>query len=216
MEHEFDDELRQRLERTTPESAGFQLNKEALWRKIEQKQKKKSKLLLKWLSHTAAVAAGLLIGILLFQHKEVDVQPEKPSVVLQHSPEETLPSHDTLYIAKAASKLREERNKTQQPKSLLPANALHIARADSGSTIPPVAEHTPEVQHPESVAVHAQKVKILHIADIGNENLPTKSTPATGLALLQRYAERKNQAANGETFSMTVSHQIFANKTLSK
>ena len=61
MNNDLDKQLRDLLDASSPADAGFELNKERVWRTIDSKQETKVIPFRKWISHAAAVAAGILL-----------------------------------------------------------------------------------------------------------------------------------------------------------
>ena len=96
MKPSFDRNLREKLLNANASEAGFDLNKEALWDKINKKEATKKKPILLYFSHAAAVAAGLLIALFLFNNYS---RPKERIIVkTMIQPSASREIKDTVYL----------------------------------------------------------------------------------------------------------------------
>src|SRR5262245_34830085 len=141
MDHSFDRKLKQKLEDQSPEALGHRPDRERMWQQISGRQKRKPFILPAWASHAAAVAAGLLIGILLLsRHREA-----APLTAMHTLPAiaATGTRTDTVYVPQATQTLPHSTAiaPTPQRKSALSPAAAAIQQ-----------QPQPAIQQPEEVA----------------------------------------------------------------
>lgn len=211
MKNRFDKELKQRLENTSLEEAGMALDKEKLWGRIEKKKSSGRSIALPWLSHIAAVAAGLMIGLFLFLKEE---QPQDQTVATQQN---AVPVNgaktDTVYInRKPAGNYGLTKNNVQPkpaptgqtlPGLLRPA----VQEQEEQPALPVVAEQ--EQPQIASIVFPAVKPRVLHLSDMDNENAHPKAARKQDLAFIKKYLNPTQSGQNKETFSMIVEKEIF-------
>jgi hypothetical protein len=214
MKSEFDKHLKQKLDNTSPEEVGCSLNSGKLWDKIEQKKKGKQIKFMPWMSHAAAVAAGLVIGIFFFT-KQTDETTESSTIAVHpYSKPAITTIHDTVYLAKT----NEEQNpefinpETKVNKSIQKARPAILIQQQQSQTVLkentfPQTNKLKDPEHaPEATFLVAlpKQVKVLHLSDMDNENTPatinTRKKPIPIFVLSKDLPSETNT----ETLSMLV------------
>lgn len=206
MKNTFDKDLKQRLEEASMSDGSFAFDKEKLWNRIGEKKKSRKIIFLPWLSHAAAVAAGLAVGFFLFvQEKE---KPNTASNTMVQAQPQQRPSvqviTDTVYLAKAPESKAVQ---TAEP-------AAKQVRQTTGIT--PEAQPVPDIARqlmatPERTTLAAnvrRPAKVLHLADMGNENASPGAQPNQGLAILKILKRVDLSETNKETFSMMIDKKL--------
>jgi hypothetical protein len=172
MKEDFERRLKQKLEQATPEELGYRPDKEQLWNRITTQQKKPKTLpLVTWITHAAAIAAGLLIGafFLNWENQPAAVQL-MPDVV---SSQKLKIRTDTVYVLQSPGAHKD-------PEKVVPATAVNQARPHRETGQPTAAQEqivqkqeipAPKMERQETtIARNQQPPKVLHLSDIGNEN----------------------------------------------
>lgn len=178
MKSSFDQQIKQQLEQSSPEDLGYTPDRDNLWSRIEAKQNRKRLPLRMWLSHAAAIAAGLVIGSYFLTTYRQDTAQQDISQTEQHTTA-VLAKQDTLQSV-AMPGQHNPSSVTTQARS----TRSHIAPAPR-----PVTQQQPEPviaaqpqpepgplpagrdEEPTVIAQAAQpKVKVLHLMDMRNEN----------------------------------------------
>lgn len=204
MENKFDKDLKQRLgEASLPES-GLRLDKDKLWNKIEKKRSGKRIAFLPWISHVAAMAAGLAAGIFMFVHND---QPEtNQPVIVQHQEAPVVKRvTDTVYIAK------NEKEQIKQPSALgkttkapLPAPAP-VQQPDNITTDDRLRKK--EMQ-PMIAMNKPVPVKVLHLADIDNENAQPHIRAQEKPSFFVAFPDRNPSGPGTETLSALLTQKL--------
>ena len=207
MENHFDKDLKDRLGEASLPEAGLRLDKDKLWSRIEKKKAKKRIAFLPWLSHAAAIAAGLAFGFFFFVHKDQSVK-EHQVAIQQKSTSILQTTTDTVYIVK------KEKEQTQQPSVL--RKVTKVQQQASATTVhQPVHIPTDNIELPEKevqpvIAInnHAPLLKVLHLTDMDNEN----SKPCIGdrgkPSFFVDVPDRSRSESSTETFSMLVAQKL--------
>jgi hypothetical protein len=199
MENKFDKDLKQRLGEASLPEAGLRFDKDKLWGKIEKKKAKKRIAFLPWVSHAAAVAAGLAAGIFLFIHKDQPVA--SPQVAVQ---QKGITVRDTVYIVK------NEKEQTQQPSVLRKAAKAQVPASVTTVQQPLyIATDTEQPEEDAQAVIALNKsvpLKVLHLTDIDNENskphIRVREKPSF-------FVVDRNQAESSpETFSMLIAQKL--------
>lgn len=222
MKSSFDQQLKKQLEESSPEDLGYKPDRDKLWSRIEAKQTRKRMPLRLWVSHAAAIAAGLIIGYFLLTTYNQDAgqagikQVEQSTATLlpqqETQAQKQLPTaHQTAVQPATAAipKVHAGNNKTALPrqkqeslpeKTSLPSPVIPVP--EDRTEAPPVMAH-----------VVQPKVKVLHLMDIKNENARLmrvkEPQPETGWARLIPDSDIKS---NTETFSAQISKHILHTK----
>lgn len=176
MEQDFDKDLKQRLDNASLPEAGVRFDKDKLWAKIENKKNRKRVSFLPWVSHAAAVAAGLAIGIFFFTRANNE-EPDTTNVAVhQQEQPATAPTRDTVYLAKQESKKQSNNPKalpvTRHQQEQKPAQETVIA--NEKQPYPEKEEMPQPAPAPIFAAVQHKQTKVLHLSDMGNENANPK------------------------------------------
>jgi hypothetical protein len=205
MKNAFDKDLKQRLDNASLQEAGLSFDKDKLWGKIEKKKAKKRIPFLPWISHAAAVAAGLAIGVFFFVHK--DQQPANDhQVVVQEKEVPILKTiTDTVYIVK------NESSQHQQPASATITKTPQQAFVETAQkTLPGTKGNILQVKEEQPILAvneHAQP-KVLHLADIENENSKPRIRGRETPLFFVAFPERNQSGLSTETFSMLVAQKL--------
>ncbi|WP_118975863.1 hypothetical protein [Taibaiella koreensis] len=183
MDNSFDRLLKQKLAGQSPESLGFRPDREKLWQQVEAKRKKKTRLIPLWLSHTAAVAAGLAVGF-FFLSREEKTRPEQQPVAV-HQPAATRPQTVSPPQAGPEEDHRAGTTVAQHNKHH-PTSSLPDVRPTTTETpplpaVPEMPESQPEMVREEPVIATTarQAPQVLHLADMDNENALPKGRNKT-------------------------------------
>lgn len=195
MDNSFDRDIKQKLANQSPESLGFRPDRDKLWQQIESRKKKKTRLVPIWLSHTGAVAAGLLIAFFVLsrrtagpEQKPMAVQPSVRTVTdtiyIQSTPQAT----QQPQLAAVATSPTGSRHKPVAP----PPVPTHEGTTTSEPSAPPLQEPIP-LAEPKTeapvvlAAAPRQHRKVMHLADMDNENTLSrprqKNTPVDFIQL---------------------------------
>jgi len=186
MKDSFERDLKQKLEQATPEELGFRPDRDKLWSRINAQPKAKAMPLRTWITHAAAIAAGLLIGA-FFLNRE-----QQPAITTGTPPLSKVKiKTDTVYVLQPAPKHKDQ--KTTAPAPLITPIPKH--QAPSFPTVPQeqIAQNketpTPAILPREiTVAANQQPPKVLHLSDIGNENAMPQSRIIKIPILVQLFA----------------------------
>lgn len=195
MSSSFEQQLKERLEQSSPEDLGYRPDREQLWNRIATQQKSRKIPLRLWVSHAAAIAAGLLIGVFFlatYKDRAGDsgLKPSPAPQVTAVTPQQAAappattgntPGAPTAATQPAAVPPQQNLpvqhpQVTAQPQITAAATKTPATRAD----VPP-AQDLPDVQEKEQAPVVAQaerrKPKVLHLMDIDNENTRVMRSP---------------------------------------
>jgi flagellar basal body-associated protein FliL len=206
MKNTFDKDLKQRLDNASLQEAGLHFDKEKLWGKIEKKKAKKRIPFLPWISHTAAVAAGLAVGIFLFVHK--DQQQNDHHVVVQQKEVPVLKTiTDTVYIVKNEQQHQKAAvvsiSKTPQQISVAMTQKTLSGTPRTPDNILPVKEEQPALAVNERV-----QPKVLHLTDIENENAQPHTWERKRNSFFVTLPDRSQSVSSTESFSMLVAQKL--------
>lgn len=212
MKSDFDKQIKKLLEDSTATDAGFDLNRTAVWDKIESKQKSKVISFPKWMSHAAAVIIGILLCLpFLFNAgketvKTVTVVKTIPSV-------QTI--MDTVWVVKTPGQ-----SITKQPRTLTTAKSsfsetiagqpLQTKQKD-GTITNVVPANTPETLIAET-KISTPKSKVLHLLDIENENAIPQAKHTSHYALFNKTNIPSGMDDKSQTISMIVDAKFFSSK----
>lgn len=175
MDNSFDRLLKQKLADQSPESLGFRPDREKLWQQVEAKKKQKARLIPLWLSHTAAVAAGLLIAFFFLPHKSDHTTSIAPAVANR----QTIVKTDTVLVMQPAPAASHSTIATAPPHRshstaatsvIVPGPAAPAKKTPVPAIVVTDKEPEAPVDEPVVAAAPKQAPKVLHLADMNNEN----------------------------------------------
>lgn len=206
MKNAFDKDLKQRLDNASLQETGLRFDKDKLWGKIEKKKAKKRIPFLPWVSHAAAVAAGLAAGILLFVHRDQQPANSHQVIVQQKEVPVVQTVTDTVYIVK------NENAQHQKPASVAIIKTPQQAPvATEQKTLPGATNNVLQVQEEQPVLAMNERVqpKVLHLADMENENAQsntnTRKQKKSSFFVLSNHNPSESTS---ETFSMLVAQKL--------
>ena len=212
MKNAFEHKLKQSLEQASPEDVGHSFDRNKLWAKVAAKQQRKTVMFKPWLSHAAAVAIGLVLGLYLWSDNKETVTTPMAKMDYKQSPLK-LPSAQTdkenlATASQGKNKIKPINNSLIEPRynpnTASPGDAVKQVIKEAGQPEQPEVD----VLEPLTLAVHKplKNQKVLHLADMNNENgrkQMMQNTP--GNALLAHLIDRQNHAeASQETVSAMV------------
>ncbi|WP_157977238.1 hypothetical protein [Taibaiella helva] len=177
MDNSFDRLLKEKLADQSPEALGFRPDREKLWQQMEAKKKRQTRLIPLWLSHTAAVAAGLLIAFFFLPHKGNNTKESAPAVAGR----QTVIRTDTVFVLQAATATGPGMPTTTIPQHHNRAAAaapIITSKPEAPTANIPVPEAKEEkleapIEAPVVAAAPPQTPRVLHLADMDNENAAT-------------------------------------------
>jgi hypothetical protein len=211
MNNDFDKKIKELMEASQPADMGFDLDRSAVWDKIQHK--KKAAVVIpfsKWMSHAAAVLIGILLCLpFLFHAKKERVQTV--AVVKSVMPATQI-IRDTVFVEnkgallvkpqiQAQSKVIHYATETSAHKGLEPVqaqNKLIEAPVINNNAQPIAATMTPKTP-----------LKVLHLMDMDNENAIPKSKPVQDYTLFNKIIFSANATDKSETVTMQISKNIF-------
>jgi hypothetical protein len=209
MKQDFDNNLKQRLGEASLPEAGVRFDKDKLWAKIEKKKTKKSIKFLPWVSHAAAVAAGLVIGIFFFT-REHKAETTTPAVVVKQDRPAAATITDTVYVVKHDAQTQ------KNEKKVVPV--IRLQEQQKWEPEPIVVKETllqTEKQNltepvPEQVLAVTQtkRVKVLHLSDIDNENANPKAWERKKTFFEMAQSNNMQSDTHSETISMLVAKKL--------
>lgn len=205
MENKFDKDLKQRLDDTSLPEAGLRFDKDKLWGKIEKKKTKKRIAFLPWISHTAAVAAGLAAGIFLFVHKDHLPENDHQVVIQQKEIPVVQTVTDTVYIVRNEN-LPHQKSASGTITKTQPQTIIETEQ----KTLPGAANSVLPVKEEQTALATNKRVqpKVLHIADMENENAQSnireQKKPQSFFAL----SNQDRSGSISETFSMSLAQKL--------
>ncbi len=213
MNSAFDRNIKQELENASPEMLGYRPDRDKLWDKIAEKKKKKTIPFTLWISHAAAVAAGLVIGI-FFLMKEKTEQPalvsKQPSAIIQKVTD-TIYVHNNTNDQPSAPK---HSIRSEEKKQLANYPSPIIKQDQDQEEISVAQTDADRKEQPQHIVVKASSpVRVLHLVDMNNENADPKGTPKEGFAFFKKFANQSlPDIDNKETLSMIVSKHVLSSK----
>jgi hypothetical protein len=205
MKNEFDKDLKQRLDNASLQEAGLRFDKDKLWGKIEKKKAKKRIPFLPWVSHAAAVAAGLAIGIFFFVHKDQQPASDHQVVVQQKETPIVKTTTDTVYIVK-----------NETPQHQKPASATIIKTPQQASiaveqkNLPGAANTILPAKEEQSVLAMNERIhpKVLHLSDMENENAQSNTREQKKPSSIFVLSSQNQSESTSETFSMLIAQKL--------
>ncbi len=212
MEDHFDRDIKQKLEGITPEELGYRPDREKLWQQVSGKKKTRSIPFPAWITHAAAIAAGLLIGAYFFSREK---GPEQMPVPLAHTGTVVAPpaktTVDTVYVTRqvAIAKPATSGPVTQPVKQNagIPSKETTIAKEQhepARVTVPSPAPQEPLV----AIAPTVQQRKVMHLSDMGNENAIAKPKTTENMAFFNIFSNQEVAQGSQTTLSMLVGQQF--------
>jgi hypothetical protein len=204
MKNTFDKDLKQRLDDASLQEAGLRFDKEKLWGKIEKKKAKKRMPFLPWLSHAAAIAAGLAIGIFLFVPKGQQPLNDHHLVIQQKEVPVVRTITDTVYIVK------NEPQQYQKPASVAISKIPQQASVTTTQkTLPTPDNILPVKEEQPTLAVNERVLpKVLHLTDIENENAQPHTRERKRNTFFVTLPDRSQLESSTESFSMLIAQKL--------
>ncbi len=213
MKDSFERDLKQKLEQATPEELGFRPDRDKLWGKINAQPKTKTVPLRTWITHAAAIAAGLLIGAFFLN------RDQQPAVATGTPPlsssQKVKIKTDTVYVLQPAREHKDQKTTAQAP-------VVTETRQHQEPNLPTVPQEqiaqNKETPAPATlpgeitVATNKQLPKVLHLSDMGNENTDTKLRTTQNLAFFKILSNQNQTGDNQHTFSMLVKRRFIPAK----
>lgn len=210
MEDNFDNQIKNLLEGSQSDGAGLGLDKNALWNRVEQKQKTKIIPFKKWASHAAAAIIGIIICLpFLFNNNKTVTK-----TITRLQPANTKIITDTVFLKDApalvSGKATPLQARTQQPLTGNPAPAssqpvpttIHLANYDTTEVLTqPIFVAQVNNSH--------TRIKALHLKDMGNENATHQFRPVDKPNFIERLALRDQIQAPSESVSAIIDQQFF-------
>ncbi|GEM_PF-5549818 len=212
MKNSFD-KIRNSLEEASPEDIGLPLDREKLWAKVEAKQRRKTIVFRPWLSHAAAVAAGLIVGIYFWSGSDNATPDANPAIVHQSSPAKPAQVDqskiDDTAIASQASEatVNTRDKKIAQPAAIATSNQQQVQINEEPTKVPePIIAEPPAPIIIASNTPSRSKQKVLHLADMKNENGSKQiMQDPNGKSFLKQLMDRQGQQEQStETVSAIV------------
>lgn len=199
MDNSFDRDLKRKLENQSPESLGFRPDRDKLWQQIESGKKKKTRLVPLWLSHTGAVAAGLLIAFFVLSRRAAEPEHRPMAVHVQpairtitdtvYAPATPQTVQQQPQVAAVATAPSGSRQKTAAlPPAVVPRKGTATPEPPAPAQPEPVPVTDPKTEAPLVLAAAPrQHRKVMHLADMDNENTMSrprqKNTPVDFIQL---------------------------------
>ncbi len=218
MKSSFDQQIKQQLEQSSPEDLGYKPDRDKLWNRIEAKQNRKRVPIRMWLSHAAAIAAGLIIGSYFLTTYRQDPaqqdikQTEQPTATTVVPRQDSLQTavlhgqHSPLPATAQAKPNRSQHTPVPQPTAQQQPEPVVAAQQQSEQDNLP-ADKTAE--QPVVAQATRPKVKVLHLMDMHNEN--TKLIQAEPIQPDTRWAwllPEQTEKSGTESFSAQVVKHI--------
>jgi len=174
MDNSFDRLLKEKLADQSPEALGLRPDREKLWQQVEARKKQKVRLIPLWLSHTAAVAAGLLIAFFFLPHKGNNTKESVPAVAGR----QTVIKTDTVFVLQAATATGPGMPTTTIPQHhnrAAAATPIVASKPEAPTANIPLPEAREErleapIEAPVVATAPHQTPRVLHLADMDNEN----------------------------------------------
>lgn len=225
MKSSLEQQLKQQLEQSSPEDLGFKPDRERMWHRIAAQQQKKTLLFRPWLTHAAAIAAGLVIGsFFLARYQEDAGQKQVVPAVAVHTPQQQAGAvmqqpAGQLQPAKPVTAALQHNPVTKS--AVQPAHAWVASPSAAGqnTTLPqpiaaapqqPVTATAQPLPEPLVAAKEQPRVKVLHLMDINNENTRAMQQPEAQRTVWAWMAP-PGASPGGNSFSAQVG-QIFNDK----
>ncbi|KAA5534495.1 hypothetical protein F0919_07690 [Taibaiella lutea] len=213
MKNDFDKQIKNLLDGASAADAGFNLDKKAVWDRIESKQQTKIIPFKKWISHAAAVIIGILLCLPFLFHsqkeviKTVTVTKTIPSIqtisdtvfVVQNTTQNTINQNNTLPEVKKTISPETVAGTASQPKQEN-NNKTDVTQTNNSQQLIATAE------------VPRPKVRVLHLVDMENENAIPQTKQPENYALFNKIIIPGHADDKSETISMIVSNQFFNSK----
>lgn len=209
MDHSFDRHIKQKLGNSSPEELGYKPDREQLWKRVEAKKKKKGRPLILGFSHAAAVAAGLLIGFFLLSRDQAS--KDTPAVAGASVATVTRTIRDTVYVPQVKQQTGPAvvyvAPKDKQPAARQQQQYLPVQQPE---TTQPVI--MPVQQEPVPVMIASRQPKVLHLADMDNENTLSLTPKKKNKTILDNFSNQGQPESNTETLSMLASRKLNLNR----
>lgn len=212
MKNSFD-KIKNSLEEASPEDIGLPLDREKLWAKVEAKQRKRTIVFRPWISHAAAVAAGLIVGIYFWSGSDNAAPETNPAIVHQSGPAKPAQvDHNKIDDTAIASRASEATVNTRDKKIVQPAaiptsNQQQVQIQEELTKVPaPIIAEPPAPVIIASNTPSRRKQKVLHLADMKNENGSKQiMQDPNGKSFLKQLMDRQGQQEQStETVSAIV------------
>lgn len=228
MSGSFEERLKQKLEQSSPEELGYRPDREQLWHKVVTRQKRRSLPLRLWLSHAAAIAAGLLIGgFFLATYKDREaaaglkpgqatavVQTQQPQAAENTNAPDKAPVTPSVATVQPATRHHLQQAHNPQPAKGQPPTPITPVTTQQQVTTAAVPVPVPT---PEPVVVarveptKTAKAKVLHLMDIDNENTRALRSPRESNSSWAWMLPRPT-GSDGTSFSQQLSEHLFHSK----
>jgi len=209
MKNDLDKKIKGLLEDAAPADAGFELDRHAVWNRIESKQKAKVIPFSKWISHAAAVVIGILLCLPFLWHHEKEV-------IKTVTVTKTIPSiqtvSDTVFVVQNSvqSVARPNRLLSTPKKETASGNiaqsALQPDLQETTKEVLPAKEPIPALI---ATTKNIPRPAVLHLMDIENENTNTNKSDKKEFTLLKKITIGNGLDKQSETVSMIITKQIF-------
>jgi hypothetical protein len=220
MKTSFDQQLKQQLDQSRPEDLGYKPDRDKLWGRIEAKQKRKTLPLRLWISHAAAIAAGLVVGSYFLTTYNKSEEPAvlgqagqmATQVVPKPAASQAIPVAAPVPVTQPPASLLPKAHNSNTNLALhgLPAQKLQLPADKTTNTteiIPDPGNGTKTL--PEVAQVTLPKVRVLHLMDIHNENtrLMRADEPKPEMRWAWLLPDNNGQSGT-ESFSAQISQHI--------
>lgn len=221
MSSSFDDQLRRKLDKIIPEDVGLPFDREKVWERIHIVPPDRKVLPFKswsWITHTAAITAGIFIGIWFFAKEKqappgtIAVGPATGEIPFANNnpiSAKELPLTKTRPATATVSRSAAATNR-------LPSRTIQVANSEDDLIKPVEHQEDPEIINEApviaqaNIKMHIHK-QVLHLADIMNENDLIANTPEIRVkSVWARLIPEENNGPDGEpeSFTMAVSNLL--------
>lgn len=208
MKNDFDKQIKDMLEGSMPVDTGFELDRKAVWSKIESKQKTKVIPFKKWASHAAAVVIGILLCLPFLFHQKETVKTVTVT--------KTIPSiqkiNDTVFLVQNTTTQHNQpivTKRNSSPQSIV-STPLQLKKEDNNThDIMPIKGSEQIIAKAETIR---PQVKVLHLVDMENENAFPQVRHTENYSLFNKITIPAHMDDKSETVSMIVANQIFNSK----
>lgn len=209
MKNDLDKQIKGLLEDATPADAGFELDRNAVWNRVESKQKAKAIPFRKWISHAAAAVIGILLCLPFLWHHEKEVI--KTVTVTKTIPSIQTASDTVFVVQNPIQVIKNQPRLSAVTKRSTPTQSI------ANTTLQPKTEdnNVPDITPPNNTeqviaqsTIAKPKVKVLHLVDMENENAAPRAKDATSYALFNKIKIPVRLDDKSETLTMIVSNQF--------
>lgn len=182
MAEDFEKLMSEKMEGASLKEVMPEFDKEAVWNELDNRLAAPAgrKVLPLWWTHAAAVAAGILLGVVLIRSLYGDggsgvEENTVTTVIKQDAAPAVVVKRDTVFIpvqpAMVPVKEVIVRKKQAMPHEQLPVQEHVAVETSKEPTQPPATEKAIEQQ--PVATVKPKKIKAVHLLDIDNENRQT-------------------------------------------